>query len=169
MIEKDIKITAKDEENIYLLFDDFIKQMQEYGLRITTNEVKDSGSEIEWNVGVKLMGKEEIKADKVYFVHNGGEEGQEADFFVKTTLITEMAARYNIPKEQIIRVYSTDYLAGNCGYALQFVKDYPNFTHVASTDKTYAGNYGDNKHGVGWGMPFDGYTEVKCPRLEEEE
>ena len=107
-------------------------------------------------------------ADKVFFIHNVGDEGRAAEFFVKTTRITETARRYNIPKEQVILVYCADYVAKNCDYVVQFLKEHPDFTYVSSTDNTYNGNYGDNEHGLGWGMPFDGYTEVECPRLGEE-
>ena len=84
--------------------------------------------------------------DRVYFIHTGF--GLSADFFVKS----ELAEQYS--------EYWADYLVEDCVYVQAFLKEHPDYKYVGSTD---------NMHINGWGMSFDGFTEVDCPKVEGDE
>ena len=88
--------------------------------------------------------------DKVYFTHGGG-IGEAADFFIRgiSPINTEEEAR---------QITEIDYYMPDCEYVEKFVEEHPDYVYVGSTD---------NMHTWGWGMSFEGYTKVDCPKLEE--
>ncbi len=92
--------------------------------------------------------------DRVYFIHESGIhivlDGRAinvlgADFFVKS----ELAKQYDEGW--------SDYLVEDCPYVKAFLKEHPDYKYIGSTD---------NIHADGWGVNFDGFTKVDCPKVE---
>ena len=84
--------------------------------------------------------------DKVYFIH--GLYGQSADFFIRRKHpISDNEA------EEIGIDYRTE-----CIYVTEFLKQNNNYQYLGSTD---------NLHYDGWGMNFEGFTEVPAPEVIE--
>ncbi len=80
----------------------------------------------------------------MYFIHAGG-FGLAADFFVWNGLAEQYDEDW------------VDYFMEDCPYVKAFLKEHPDYKYVGSTD---------NMHPWGWGMSFDGFTEVDCPDVE---
>ena len=96
------------------------------------------------------MGMGNEMEERVYFTH-GGRIGKAADFFIRgiSPINTE---------EEAIQVAEIDYYLPDCEYVKEFLKGHPDYVYVGSTD---------NMHRNGWGMSFEGYAAVGCPKLEE--
>ena len=93
------------------------------------------------------MGMVSEMEDKVYFTHSAY-IGKAADFFV----------RGKSPEEIKSILQIADYFLSDCDYVVEFLKKNPEYSYVGSTD---------NMHSYGWGMDFEGYAAVGCPKLEE--
>ena len=88
---------------------------------------------------------------KVYFIHKGG-IGRAADFFIEG--IKPVSS-----EEEARKVADIDYYMPRCIFVKEFLKEHPDYVYVGSTD---------DQHISGWGMSFDGYDEVECPKVSFE-
>lgn len=86
------------------------------------------------------------EVEKVYIIHGGG-LATAADFFVKRV------ESLNEEEED----YWMDYKMENCEYVQKFLEEHPDFKYVGSSD---------DMHYDGWGVDFEGWTEVDCPKLK---
>ncbi len=94
--------------------------------------------------------------DKVYFIHESG-----IDIMHNGSMVKVLGADFFIRSEVVKQYdgYSPDYLVEDCPYVKAFLKNHSDYSYVGSTD---------NIHKDGWGMSFDGFTEVDCPEVEDE-
>ena len=87
------------------------------------------------------------KSKKVYFIHEGY-IGQSADFFIR-----RKEPISDIEAMEIGIDYRVD-----CRYVTEFLKHNIDYQYLGSTDDV---------HYNGWGMSFEGFTEVPVPEVIE--
>ncbi|MDG7037039.1 MAG: hypothetical protein JRM72_06625 [Nitrososphaerota archaeon] len=102
---------------------------------------------------------------KVYFIHTGYGGILSADFFVRGIKPLKDG-------EEAERRYNVDYYIPDCQYVRAFLKGHHGYVYIGSSDNAHTIDYrtkGLSNLRNNWGMSFDGYKQVECPALDEEE